>query len=78
VKDADALVESFSPGVMDRLGLSFEALVEINPRLVMTSISNFGQTGPYRDYKSSDTITFAMGGAMNFTGTPDRSPVAVG
>jgi crotonobetainyl-CoA:carnitine CoA-transferase CaiB-like acyl-CoA transferase len=78
VKDADVLVESFSPGVMERLGLSFEALVEINPGLVMTSISNFGQTGPYRDYKSSDTITFAMGGAMNFTGTPDRSPVAVG
>lgn len=77
VKDADILVESFSPGVMQRLGFSYEELAKENPRLVMTSISNFGQTGPYRDFKSSDTITFAMGGAMFTTGTPDRPPVAV-
>jgi len=77
VEDADILVESFSPGTMERLGLSFEELEKINPKLVMTSISNFGQTGPYRDFKSSDLITFAMGGAMNSTGIPDRSPVGV-
>ncbi len=77
VKDADILVESFSPGVMERLGLGFEELEKINPKLVMTSISNFGQTGPYRDYKTSDLITFAMGGAMNQTGVPDRPPVHV-
>lgn len=77
VKDVDILVESFSPGVMERLGLSFEELEKVNPKLVVTSISNFGQTGPYRDYKSSDLITFAMGGAMNSTGTQDRPPVGV-
>ena len=77
VKDTDILVESFSPGVVERLGLSFKELEKINPKLVMTSISNFGQTGPYRDFKSSDLITFAMGGAMNSTGTQDRPPVGV-
>jgi crotonobetainyl-CoA:carnitine CoA-transferase CaiB-like acyl-CoA transferase len=77
VKDADIIVESFSPGVVERLGLSFKELEKINPKLVMTSISNFGQTGPYRDFKSSDLITFAMGGAMNSTGTQDRPPVGV-
>ncbi|MFC2000683.1 CaiB/BaiF CoA transferase family protein [Chloroflexota bacterium] len=77
VEDADILVESFSPGSLERLGLSFEELEKINPKLVMTSISNFGQTGPYRDFKSSDLITFAMGGAMNATGPPDRPPVGV-
>ena len=59
VKDADIVVESFSPGVMERLGLNYEALEEINPRLVMTSVSNFGQTGPYRDYKSSHLLPLA-------------------
>jgi len=77
VKDTDIIVESFSPGVVERLGLSFKELEKINPKLVMTSISNFGQTGPYRDFKSSDLITFAMGGAMNSTGTQDRPPVGV-
>ena len=77
VRDADILVESFRPGVMERLGFSFAALEKINPKLVMTSLSNFGQTGPYRDFRSSDLITFAMGGAMHTTGTPDREPVAV-
>ena len=77
VKDTDIIIESFSPGVVERLGLSFKELEKINPKLVMTSISNFGQTGPYRDFKSSDLITFAMGGAMNSTGTQDRPPVGV-
>jgi len=77
VKDTDIIVESFSPGVVERLGLSFKELEKINLKLVMTSISNFGQTGPYRDFKSSDLITFAMGGAMNSTGTQDRPPVGV-
>ena len=76
-KDADILVESFRPGTMERLGFSFQELEKVNPKLVMTSISNFGQSGPYRDFKSSDLITFAMGGAMNSTGTQDRPPVGV-
>ena len=77
VRDADILVESFRPGVMERLGMGFDALIKINPRLVMTSITNFGQTGPYRDYKSNDIIAYAMGGAMFSTGVPDREPVNV-
>jgi len=76
IREADILVENFRPGVMDRLGLSYAELEKINPRLVMTSISNFGQTGPYRDFKMSDTIAFAMGGAMSATGVPEREPVA--
>lgn len=78
VKDVDILVESFRPGVMDRLGLDYETLEKINPKLVMTSISNFGQTGPYRDFKASDLIIFGMGGAMNSMGLPEREPLKKG
>ena len=76
--EADLVVESFRPGVMDRLGLGFEELRASNPRLVMTSISNFGQTGPYRDYKSSDIMVYSMGGEMHSTGLEDREPVKLG
>jgi len=75
VKDADILVESFSPGVMSRLGLGYGTLREVNPRLVMTSISSFGQTGPYRDYKASHLIEAAISGWMYVTGDPDREPL---
>ena len=78
VKDVDILVESFSPRVMASLGLDYETLAEINPKLVMTSISNFGQTGPYRDFKTSEIVTFAMGGAMNSVGLPEREPLKKG
>jgi len=61
LKDADVVIESFRPGVMGRLGLGYQTLKEINPRLLMSSISNFGQTGPYRDYKTSHLITWGMG-----------------
>lgn len=75
VKDADILVESFSPRVMPGLGLSYQDLEKINPRLVMTSISNFGQTGPYRDYKASELTLYGMGGSMDVTGVPEREPL---
>ncbi len=75
---ADILVESFKPGTLESYGLGYDSLREINPRLVMTSISNFGQSGPYRDYKSEDMIAYAMGGAMHATGTPDREPSKLG
>lgn len=75
VKDVDILVESFSPRVMPSLGLNYEELEKINPRLVMTSISNFGQSGPYRDFKASELIIYGMGGAMNETGMFDRYPL---
>ncbi len=76
--NADLIVENFRPGVMDRLGLSLEALQTLNPKLVMTSISNFGQSGPYRDYKSSDLLVYGMGGEMNSTGLGDREPIKLG
>lgn len=72
------LVESFRPGVMERLGLGYDALSKRAPGLVMVSISNFGQTGPYKDYLSSEAITYATGGPMHATGFPDREPLKLG
>ena len=68
VKEADIVVESFSPGVMASWGLDYPALEKINPGLVMTSVSNFGQTGPYRDYKSTHLINCAIGGWTHTAG----------
>ncbi len=78
VRDVDILVESFSPRVMPSLGLDYEALEKVNPKLVVTSISNFGQTGPYRDFKASELIIYGMGGAMNQIGLPEREPLKKG
>jgi len=75
VRDADILVENFSPRVMPSLGLDYAALSKINPGLVMTSISNFGQDGPYRYYKGTELTLFAMGLHMHFEGEPDREPL---
>jgi crotonobetainyl-CoA:carnitine CoA-transferase CaiB-like acyl-CoA transferase len=75
VRDADILVESFAPRVMPSLGLDYPLLHELNPRLTMTSISNFGHTGPYRDYKMTELTLYALGGTMHSTGVPDREPV---
>jgi crotonobetainyl-CoA:carnitine CoA-transferase CaiB-like acyl-CoA transferase len=78
VKDADVLVESFPPQVMAELGLSYEALAKANPRLVMASISNFGQTGPYRDWKATEIVVEAIGGNMYISGDHDREPLSFG
>jgi crotonobetainyl-CoA:carnitine CoA-transferase CaiB-like acyl-CoA transferase len=78
IKDADVLVENFEPRVMQSLGLSYDSLARINPKLVMVSISNFGQYGPYRDYKASEIITEALGGYMYLVGAYDREPVKSG
>jgi CoA:oxalate CoA-transferase len=75
---ADVLVESFRPGVMDRLGLSYETLENRKPNLVMVSISNFGQTGPYRDFSLTDLTAQALGGVMNEMGEPDGMPLKLG
>jgi crotonobetainyl-CoA:carnitine CoA-transferase CaiB-like acyl-CoA transferase len=75
VKQVDVVVENFRPQVLAALGLAYADLESLNPRLVMTSISNFGQTGPYRDWKAQDMIIYAMGGAMHITGLPDREPL---
>ena len=68
VREADIVVENFRPGVMARLGIGYDSLSEINPELVMTSISNFGQSGPYRDFNSTEIVADAMGGWMHVVG----------
>ncbi len=78
VRQSDVLVENFRPGVMERLGLTWEVLREVNPRLVMTSISNFGQHGPYRDFRAEEIQCYAMSGQMYLTGLPDTFPLAPG
>ena len=75
LQDVDLLVENFSPRVMASLDLDFESLHELNPSLVMVSISNFGQTGPYRDYRAADIVEYAMGGLMYIFGNYDREPL---
>ena len=77
-KDADVLVESYRPGVMDRLGLGYDVLKAINPNLIVTSVSNFGQTGPYKDYRASELTLFAMGNRMTASGLPERPPIKLG
>lgn len=77
VRKADVVIESFPAGYLDTLGLGYSSLKEINPRIIMGSITPFGTTGPYRDYKSSELINMAMSGVMNLSGDPDRSPVMV-
>jgi crotonobetainyl-CoA:carnitine CoA-transferase CaiB-like acyl-CoA transferase len=75
---ADVLVENFSPGVMQRLNLGLESLQEVNPRLVVTSITNFGASGPYKDYRADETVLYAMSGGMVATGDADKPPLAPG
>ncbi|HUY08293.1 MAG TPA: CoA transferase [Candidatus Dormibacteraeota bacterium] len=75
---ADVLVENFRPGVMARLGLSYEELAALNPRLIYTSISGFGQTGPESGRPAYDLIVQAESGLMNITGWPDGPPTRVG
>ncbi|PIP49161.1 MAG: CoA transferase [Chloroflexi bacterium CG23_combo_of_CG06-09_8_20_14_all_45_10] len=77
VKHADFVIESFSPGYLESLGLGYEDLSQINPGLILTSITPFGQTGPYSHYKASDIVSMAMGGLMYLSGDPDRPPVRV-
>lgn len=77
VKTSDFVIESFSPGYLDKLGLGYTELEKLNPKMIMVSITPFGQTGPYRDYKAPDIVAFAIGGAMYPWGDPDRSPVRV-
>jgi len=78
VKDADILIENYRPGALKRLGLGYEALSQINPRLVYTSISGFGQTGPWADRPGFDLMAQAMSGVMSVTGYPGGPPVKAG
>ena len=78
VKEADILIENYRPGAMKRLGLGYDVLKEINPRLVYTSISGFGQTGPWADRPGFDLMAQAMSGVMSVTGYPGGPPVKAG
>ncbi|MFC1896176.1 CaiB/BaiF CoA transferase family protein, partial [Thermodesulfobacteriota bacterium] len=75
VKTADFVVESFPPGHMSSLGLGYEDLEKVNPRIIMVSITPFGQEGPCRDYSATDLTVWAMAGPLYLTGDPDRAPV---
>lgn len=75
---ADVLVENFTPGVMERLGLGYGALHERNPRLVYASSSGYGSDGPYRDYPAMDLTVQAMSGIMSVTGFPGEPPLKAG
>ena len=75
IKRSDVLVESLMPGYLKKIGLDFKALCKINPRLVLASITGFGQKGPRRDYKSCDLVASASGGQMFVSGSPSKSPL---
>ena len=72
---ADVVIETFRPGTMERLGLGWERLRSVNPRLVLVRITAFGQTGPYRDFEATDLVLEAMGGTMAANGLPGMPPL---
>lgn len=78
VKTADVLVENFRPGVMERLGVSFDDLKEDNPKLIYCAISGFGQNGPLKAMPAYDQIVQGMSGVMSITGAPETAPYRVG
>lgn len=78
VATADALVENFRPGVMERLGLGYDRLAMVRPQLVYCAISGFGQTGPLRNNPAYDQIIQGLSGIMSITGTPETAPLRVG
>jgi crotonobetainyl-CoA:carnitine CoA-transferase CaiB-like acyl-CoA transferase len=75
VRTADVIIESFPPGHMASLGLGYQMLSQINPGIIMTSISAFGQDGPYRDFKAPDIVVRALGGLIYTVGDADRPPL---
>lgn len=77
-KTADVVVENFRPNVMERLGLDYERLKEINPRIIYCGITGFGKTGPYRDRPAFDFIAQGLSGFMSLNGFPDGEPVRTG
>jgi formyl-CoA transferase len=78
VERADVVVENFRPDVKHRLGIDYDSLAAINPRVILASISGFGQDGPYRDRPGFDQIAQGMSGLMSVTGYPDGPPTRVG
>ncbi|RLF93770.1 CoA transferase [Thermococci archaeon] len=78
IKISDVLIETNRPGVMEKLGLSFEEVKKVNPKIVYCSISGFGQTGPYKLRPGFDQVIQGMGGLMSITGEENRPPIKVG
>ena len=78
LKECDIVMENFGPGVLDRLGFTWEKIHQINPKIVMGSIKGFGSTGPYAEFKAYENVAQAMGGAMSTTGVPDGAPFVTG
>jgi crotonobetainyl-CoA:carnitine CoA-transferase CaiB-like acyl-CoA transferase len=78
VKKSDVVLQNFSPGTMEKMGLGYEVLKETNARIIYCAISGFGQDGPWRDRVAYDTIIQAVSGMMSINGFPDREPVKVG
>jgi len=78
LKKSDVVVENFGPGVIERLGFSWEKVHQINPRAVMASIKGFGSKGPYAEFKAYENVAQAMGGAMSTTGVPEGPPFVTG
>lgn len=77
-KSADVLVENFTPGVVARLGIDYEIVSKLNPKIIYCSISGFGQTGPYRKKPAYDQMMQGLGGIMSITGEPDGPPQKIG
>ena len=78
LKKCDLIMENFGPGVLDRLGFSWEKIHELNPKIVMGSIKGFGSSGPYAEFKAYENVAQAMGGAMSTTGVPEGPPFVTG
>ncbi len=78
VRTADVVVENYRPDVKFRLGIDYDSLAAVNPRIVLASISGFGQDGPYRDRPGFDQIAQGMGGFMSITGAPGQGPMRAG
>lgn len=78
IKITDVLVESFKPGVMSKINLSYDEVCKLNPKIIMCSVSAYGQTGPYRDRPGYDLIAQAMSGVMAITGYSDGPPMRLG
>lgn len=78
IQKVDLIIESFPSGFLGDLGLDYSDLTQVNRQIIMASITGFGQTGPYKDFKAPDIVCMAMGGEMNLTGDPDHPPLRIG
>src|SRR5699024_4942653 len=78
IKDSDVLIENFKSGTMERLGLGYEELKEINPNLIFCSVTGYGQDGPYSSFPGYDFLAQAMSGLMSVNGEVEGEPIKTG